>query len=172
MRYITLITLISLLFVGCASDTYKLDPQYDPLKEIRQGTIETVGLKDTGARTIGTTMWVKDLDKWLEDREPGSTRFHAIVTHEQTHARRQQEQGLSIWIGRYLTDADFAWKEEQIGWYRQIVILIGNGYVISPEGIALTLSNYRVATGSIVSYGDALRWVYDVMGGRWKPEGE
>lgn len=43
-----------------------------------------------------------------------------LIIHEQTHIKRQNEQGLDIWVHNYLNDDEFRLKEEIIAYLAQI----------------------------------------------------
>lgn len=167
MRHLILAALL-LLPVGCSSyDTFDLDPKWEPLEQISERP-DMLG-SDTQATTIGHTVYVEDLDKWLLERPVGSPRFDAILLHEQVHSVRQLDAGVTVWLAQYLTDTDFMWEEERIGWYEQLRELQRRGARVDVGGVARTLHNYRNLRGRMVSYQDALQWVNDVIAGRWTP---
>lgn len=177
MRKFVLLVLMSLFSAGCTSignkegSTFLLPEEYRPLEEISERGF-LMGLVITGDSTIttvGKTAYVEDLEKWLAERPVGSLRFRAVVRHEQEHSRRQLDAGVKRWLARYLSDAEFAWLEEQIGWYWQLRILQQGGARINVDGVAKTLAGYKIATGGIVSFEDAKQWVSDVLAGRWSP---
>ncbi len=162
-----LLIMVVLLVSGC-SHAHKLDSQYRPLEQIR----ESVMRPGTGITTLGKSCYVRDLDEWLEKHPPGSPLFHAIMLHEQLHAQRQLDMGLTKWLGRYLTDLSFMRDEELRGWYLQIQEYRRRGLQVSPEGVAKALSDYQSFAGRMMSYEDALTWIRDVLAGRWQPAKE
>lgn len=163
-----ILTLLLLLPLGCSSyDHMSLDPKWEPLEEIRERP-DMLG-NESMATTIGHTLYVEDLDKWLLLRPVGSGRFNAILLHEQLHAVRQLDTGVTAWVARYATDTDFMWEEEQRGWYLQLKELQRRGLQVDVGGTARTLHNYRNLIGRMVHYEDAAQWVNDVLAGRWTP---
>lgn len=158
--------LLLLLFLSACS-SMDLDDEWRPLTEIRESRAVAVGLSDSGARTIGRTIYVNDLDEFL-DRHPEPL-FSAVLHHERVHAIRQAEEGLAEWISRYLVDRDFMWEEEQVGWYAQLIYMRNHGLQIIPEAVANVLHGYSNAEGTMVGFAEALQWVQDVLAGRWEP---
>lgn len=157
--------LLVFLAVGCTSQN--LGGEWRPLERITASKI--LSPSKTGARTIGSTVYVYDLKTWLAQHpEPLLT---AVLKHEQVHAHRQLNypDGETRWIQRYLTDPAFAWEEEQVGWYEQITYARAHGVVFIPEGLAKALSDYRTLAGPMVSYDEALAWVRAVISGHWHP---
>jgi len=155
-----------LLFSGCAA-TRSVEPEYAPIKTMseRPWYASFLGGENT-ITTIGDTVYVGDLDEWMEKRPAGSPRYDSIMSHEMVHSYRQQKEGTTGWLARYLRDKSFRWEEEQLGWYVQIRMYRRYGLRPNPEGIAKTLAGY---SPSMVSYEEALQWVRDVLSGRWKP---
>ena len=153
---------------GCSSQVHIVDEQYRPLEKVAETAIP----RGSWLTTVGKTCYVNDLDEWLERNPPGSISYHGTLIHEREHTVRQLAYGLSAWIGRYLSDRAFMWAEEAIAWYIELRYYIQRGMRIDVEGVARSLSNYKNATGSMINYDDALRWVQDVVAGRWKPSEE
>lgn len=149
------------LLAGCGS--LDVPAQYRPLETMREGN----PFGATAATTVGSTVYVQDLDDWRDRLE--TPRVRALLLHERVHAERQFERGTARWIWAYLTSREFAWREEQLGWYVQIQELRRGGETVSPEGIAKLLVSYRHPAGELVSYEEALAWVQDVLAGRWSP---
>lgn len=160
--------LASLLFViGCSSAEYDIEATYLPLKQIRERPDFLAS--DTVITTIGDTIYVADLDKWLSKYEPGSALFRSKLNHEQIHAVRQFDKGLTEWLAKYMTDTSFMWAEEQYGWYKEIITLRDSGFVVNPAAIAVVLKGYKNFVGKMVSYDQALEWVQAVLSGNWTP---
>ncbi len=147
---------------------HRVDPRYAPVEAIvERPTLP--GLSSTVATTIGTKVYVADLDGWLKRHPPGSATYDAVLLHEQVHARRQLAAGVDPWVQRYLHDRAFMWDEEQRGWYVQLQHLRQQGLGIDVQAVARNLSKYRNLTGPMVSYDDALAWTEAVLAGRWTP---
>ncbi len=167
-----------LALTGC--QTYDLGPEWSPLNQIvERPSLPFAG--DGASSTVGTKVYVVDLDGWLKDFPPGSVEFEAILQHEQVHARRQfRYQGLpgelakTAWIARFVSDRKFMWEEERLGWFMEITHRQINGRW--PSGwtvrIAKALSSrYKTITGKpMVSFDEAKAWIEDVLAGKWKPE--
>lgn len=175
MKNWIVLTLACILFAGCTSagKTFDLPAKYAPLKHLKaRSEIPGLGLAIRSASTIttlGESAYVKDVDEWLKKNPPAGRRFHSIMRHEQEHSKRQLATGTKKWVSKYLFSKSFAWKEEQIGWYYELTLLKSYGFQVNIVGVAKTLSGYTIATGKIVSFEEALKWVEDVMAGRWKP---
>lgn len=163
----TRIWLLILLLSICGCKTLDLDPKWAPLKHVKQSL--TLSPSSTGARTIGDTVYVRNLSKWL-DAHPEPL-FTALLLHEQEHSKRQfaYDGGHWAWIGRYVTDTDFMWDEEQRGWYLQIKHARSRGAQIVVDKLAKSLSDYRNLAGSMVSESDARAWINAVLSGAWHP---
>ena len=152
--------LIALISVGCAN-TYDLEEKWAPLEQI----VERPG-NDLWMTTIGKHIYLSDLDAWLERNPPDSIRFNSHLSHEHVHSIRQHQEGVTSFLAKYLTDQDFRWKEEQLGWYVSIKLYRRNGWLAYPENIADSLASYRPKLGERE---DLLKWVQDVISDRWKP---
>lgn len=177
MRKLLLIVLL-LLSPGCASmmdsgtgrEAHQLDMAWRPLLTIseRPRVVRDLG-SDTAITTVGKHCYVRDLEEWLGRYPIDSGKFKAVMRHEQEHSIRQLEVGTYLWIARYSYDKEFALLEEQIGYYYGITQRRRFGVRVSAESFARILSRYKILTGSLISYEDALSWVRDVLGGRWLP---
>lgn len=177
--FVIAVLLLPLAAVGCKSQEKEgwasaagfarmdLADEWAPLETLHERP-DMLGSGST-ATTIGHTVYVEDLDEWLADRPIGSPRFNASMMHERLHAERQLATGVIAWIARYVTDTDFMWAEEQLGWYIQIRELRRTGYQLNLPGIAATLHGYRNLRGHMVGTAEALAWVEDVLAGRWVP---
>jgi len=162
------ILLTALLVSGCNLPVYDVEAVYRPLERIKESPLRP----GDGIATVGVTAWVNDLEDWLKKHPSGSPVYHAILMHEREHTVRQLAYGLRPWLKRYLTDTDFMRDEELKGWYIQIQEYRRRGLQPNPEGIAKVLAGYRNIVGQMISYEDALRWVQDVLSGRWTPPAE
>lgn len=156
-----------LLLAGCASP-HALDERWRPLVEVVERPDLLVS--DATATTLGTRVYVADLDAFLERFPPGSAEQEALLLHEREHAVRQLDAGLGPWLARYLNDRAFMWREEQVGWFLQLKHLQAAGRPLFPQVIARTLANYRNIDGRMVSEAKALAWVQAVLAGAWTPE--
>jgi len=167
-----ILSLLALVLIsGCAStESFELDKKWEPLEAIteRPEIVSNLG-SDTAITTVGRYCYVKDLDEWLARVQPGTAKFEGILRHEQEHARRQLDTGTWLWISRYGVDKDFALEEEQRGYYYEITERRRLGDLVIPEAYAAVLSNYKILTGRLISYEDALNWVRSVLSGQWVP---
>ena len=170
-RLLSLLLLVLLLLVllpaGCVTSPHRLDPKWSPLVEVVQRP--DLVISSTASTTIGTRIYVADLDLWLQRYPPGSAEYTALLLHEREHSIRQHQLGVGEWLARYLRDTDFMWREEQLGWAHELTHLQSNGKPIFPRAIAAALSDYRNFTGAMVGYPDALDWVGGVLSGTWTP---
>jgi hypothetical protein len=166
VRNLLLVLLVTL--VGCAGREHKLDASYAPLDRITERP--NVGIAETAVTTIGDTVYVVDLKKWLAENAPGSLTYHATLLHEQEHARRQFDRGLVRWLASYMTDSDFMWREEQRGWYLELRALRAGGANILVDVVADSLASYKTITGKdMVKFDAAKAWVQAVLAGQWAP---
>lgn len=147
---------------------HRVDPRYAPIEAIVERA-PLPGLSRTAATTIGTKVYVADLDDWLARHPPGSPPYEAVLLHEQVHAQRQVAAGVDPWIQRYLSDRAFMWAEEQRGWYVQLRHLRQRGLGVDAAAVARNLTTYRNLAGAMVSYDEALEWTRAVLEGRWAP---
>lgn len=155
-----LLILAALALTACAGDRYRLDEKWAPLRYVQEGGPLPVGLGNEGARTVGDTVHVRDLEAF-RSALPGPL-LDAVLTHEQVHAQRQEAAGVLTWIARYLTDRGFALEEEQLGWEAQIRYLRRHGHVVDLRAVARALSRYYGPWGRLVSEEEALRWAEGV----------
>lgn len=152
-----LFLLLVLFLSACSADIYKLGPEWKPLKQIVERDLPFVA--DNATTTIGTNVYTVNLEKWLTRHPPGSAAFKALLSHEQVHAARQEKHGLASWLFAYLTDKDFKWEEEKLGWEQEIRISRRNGIEKRDEIYAAILANdYQ----GMVSYNEALEWVRSI----------
>lgn len=156
------------LMNGCAA-THDLSKEYDPLTTVseRPWYASWIGGSESLITTVGDTAYVKDLDVWLEARPVDSPRYRNVLMHERVHSYRQSQRVLAGWLKDYLTNPEFQWYEEQLGWFVQIRLNMRTGVRMNSQGIAKILSGYKP---KMVEYEDALKWVRDVMSGRWQPK--
>lgn len=174
----SLVLLIPLLLLASCT-TYELGSKWSPLSKV----VERPRLpftNNTSTITVGSHLYVTDLDQWLEDYPPGSVEFEALMRHERVHARRQfgymdlpGEVAVWAWIGRYLTDREFMWSEEQLGYYESITHLAAHRQwdTARTNRQATVISDHYKTLGGkrMISFAKARRWIEDVLAGRWKP---
>lgn len=153
-----------------AANELRLDARWAPLEAIVERAA-LPGVSNTAATTIGTKVYVVDLQRWLKRHPQNSPLFEGVMLHEQVHSRRQLAAGVDPWIARYVRDTAFMWAEEQLGWYAELQLLKSRGLAINVKGVAKSLSNYSNLAGDMVTYDEALKWVEAVLAGRWKPPG-
>ena len=162
--------LLSLLLAGCSRDVLRLEPEWAPLVEVVERP--SLVLTDETTTTLGTRLYVANLDGWERRYPEGSVEREALLLHEQEHARRQLAAGLGRWLGRYLNDREVMWAEEQRGYALQIRHLALRGRPVNPQGLAATLHDYRNLEGRMVGYAEALAFVQAVLSGTWVPPPE
>lgn len=169
-----LILALPLFLCGCLSSAkHDLDLAWRPLEEIRERPAVMQDIEPKGAiTTIGKRCYVSDLDDWLNRYPPGSTKYLAVLRHEQEHSRRQLDTGVWSWVARYGVDKDFALAEEKIGFYYEMTERRRLGEWVNPETYARSLSKYKILSGSLISYDEALAWANDVFAGRWTPSND
>jgi len=176
MFYHRVLTAVAILCVGCGSmdspptygDTRDVEVSYRPLETMSERP--DVVLSSSALTTVGNVVYTANLSKWLRENPPGSSTYHATMLHEQAHSERQLRAGVMSWIAKYMTDADFMWREEQIGWYREIRALVASGHNIDLEAVAASLSAYRTIGGArMVSHVEAREWAFSVVTGQWSP---
>lgn len=137
------------LLAGCK--TVDLPEQYRPLTTLSEGNF----LGDHTATTVGTTVYVEDLSDW----DLADPKIHAVLLHERVHAVRQLDSGVASWAWDYLTDPDFAWAEEKLGWAVQIAEWRRVGIQWDARALAKVLHNYPHPLGPIVSEEEAYQWL-------------
>jgi len=170
--------LILLLLAGCK--TYDLGPEWKPLTTVIQRPSLPFA-SDSATTTMGSHVYVVNLEGWLLTYPPGSVEFVALMRHEREHARRQYrylglpgELALSAWIARYLTDREFMWAEEQAGFYQALKWLQAAG-LWPPQRTAHVAhdmsSLYKTAAGTpMVSEAEARAWIEAALDGSWAPQ--
>lgn len=156
-----LLILAALALTACAGDRDRLDERWTPLRYVQEGGPVPLGLPDSGARTVGDTVHVQNLGAFYAAL-PGVL-LEAQLAHEQVHAQRQAADGVMAWLSRYLTDRDFAWREEQRGWEAQIRYLREHGQRVDIGAVAKAMAKYWGPWGRLVSEEDALRWAAAVQ---------
>jgi len=165
MRNIAFI--VALLLLGGCATTRDVEPKYRPIETMAERP--SLG-GDSIITTVGKTVYVGNLEKWMVDHPAGSPRYDSIMLHEKVHSYRQLKgglPGLTFWLGKYLSDQSFRWKEEQLGWYVQLKMYQRYGLQINAEGVGRVLAGY---IPKLVDYDEALQWVRDVLSSRWKPQ--
>lgn len=96
--------------------------------------------------------------------------FEAVLLHEQVHSVRQLDHGVTSWIAKYLTDAEFMWDEESRAWYIELRHLWARGLQVDVGGVARNLHRYRTIFGEgMIDYEEATAWVQAVLDGSWEP---
>lgn len=160
--------LLIAILTGCGS-TVELDEQWRPLRYMTESKTLAVG---ANARTIGETMFVRDLEEW-ETRHPYPLDA-GVYTHERVHTIQQQDypDGIWKWIARYLTDTGFMWRAEQDAHYAHIQFLRQHGVAIVVDSWAEKLASYWNTVGRMVTEQDAAEWLRSVLDGSWTPEVE
>lgn len=153
---------------AASADEHPLEGRWRPLVKVVERP-SLPGLSERATTTVGDTVYVADLERWLAEHPPGDPRYDAVLLHEQVHARRQGEQGLEGWLDRYLNDRAFMWSEEQLGWYEQIQELKRRGLGIDAAALARNLAGYGNLAGPMVSEQEARAWVDAVLAGQWRP---
>jgi hypothetical protein len=164
-----LLVLVLALLCGCS--TYELGDRYAPITEL----VDRPNI-DFGGRltTINNKVYVRDLEGWLEEVKDQPDRFHAVMLHEQVHARSQAAypSGWKMWIHKYTTNTDFMRQEELKAYYAEIQYYRSRGYGIDREGIIETLSGsvYRTIYGNhMMTKEEAAQWIDAVLEGKWTP---
>lgn len=157
-----------LLTLGC--NTFDLDKKWLPLEQmVERPHIDGMTYITT---TVGTKIYRENIDKYLAENPPGSPGFDSLLYHEQVHSKRQLKMGFLKWVSKYGADVEFMWREEQLGYYASLMEKRKRGVHINPESRARSIAKYENLAGKMVSYEDALKWVKDVISGRWKPAEE
>lgn len=152
-----------LLFVlaGCGRSFEIKDAAYAPLVRVEEATDKL--FHDGAKTTILGTIYVTDLDVFIERYPEGSVQRDALFRHEQVHSTRQWTYPGTpgLWLVRYGIDSDFRWEEEKAGWEQEIKVLVKAGEGVDIDRVARAMNeNYRSpAGGRMVSFEDALAWV-------------
>lgn len=158
------------LLAGCNGPTYQLEPRWAPLIKVQQTTDKLVADKTT--TTIGDTCYCNDLKQWLQDYQPGTVEYEAVLSHERVHAQRQGsfDGQAEAWLTKYALDVNFRWAEEKLGWTEEITRLVQGGRSVNPQEVASWLNqNYDGPVGGrMVSYEDALAFVQATMNAAWQ----
>lgn len=157
-----LLAALLLALAGCSLERLELPAEFRPLTSMSEGN----PVSKSGAATLGTVVYVQDMDDWRD--RMGTVRVRAMLLHEREHAIRQHELGVGVWLARYATSRSFAWREERAGWVVQIQQLQAGGELVSPEALAALIHDYWHPLGKLVSYAEALQFVRDVLAGRTK----
>lgn len=165
-----LLVLVILMLAGCNGDIHQLDPEWLPLEDVRErpALFSDLG-SETSTTTIGSHAYVRDLDDWLLRYIPGTPKYLALLAHERVHARRQLDEGVALWIARYLYDKEFALLEEQIGYYWEITERRRLGDSMNVDITAAILSGYKNLSGKLISFPEARNWILQVLTGQWLP---
>lgn len=158
-----LVAPIALLLLGCERP-YRLEERWRPLVEVVERPRALGG--DVLATTIGTRVYVPDLDAWKKEFPADSPQREALLIHEREHAVRQFRMGLGPWLARYLRDRRFMWQEEQRGWELHLRALVAAGAPVDTHGVARSLAGYRNLAGPMVDYEEALAWAESVVSAR------
>lgn len=158
MRALLVVLLLAL--AGCSLERLDLPAEFRPLTSMSEGN----PVSKSGSATLGTVVYVQNMDDWRDRLD--SVRVRAMLLHERTHAIRQHELGVGVWLARYATSRSFAWREERAGWVVQIRALQAGGELVSPEALAALIHDYWHPLGRLVSYAEALQFVRDVLAGR------
>jgi hypothetical protein len=116
--------------------------------------------------TVGKSVYIANLDSWLERNPPESVMFGIKMAHEHVHSIRQHEAGVTNFLALYLSNQNYRWKEEQLGWYVGMKLLRKHGYQVSAERVIASLSSY---TPKLADPEEIRQWVMDVLRGVWKP---
>lgn len=177
MRRAAALLLVVLALAGCKCQS--IDGDYGPLTKICERPKLPYG-SNTAYTTLGAHIYTTSLDTFNEDYPPGSPDLEALLRHERVHAKRQfhyqgmpGEIALWAWVARYVTDAKFMWREEQLGYYESIRHLQANGLWHNARTYAQAEAmhdTYKTIGGKhMVSFDDAVAWITDVLNGVWTP---
>ncbi len=163
-----LLTLLVLLLIMAGCTTHPIPERYRPLEELSQ---RPWWLGGNAMTTIGTTLWVRDIDSYLRRKPEGGALYVGDMIHERIHSLRMGNIFSTGWfLLQYIFSTDFMWEEERIGWYFQIIYLKSKGLLMTPEYTATFLQTYDNLTGHMISREDAVQWSKDVYSGKWKPD--
>lgn len=85
--------------------------------------------------TIGHNIFVNQ-EWWQETFDASFDWWHALMLHENEHAKRQQDMGTELWLWKYIWSKQFRWEEEfQADVARWRYLVVEKGYTISDETI-------------------------------------
>jgi hypothetical protein len=152
-----------LLLVGCTSQD--LPDNWEPLTTVVERP-DLPRVSKTVVTTVSPYLFVHDLDDFWEMYPEGSVQLEALRRHEVFHAKRQEEYpaGKIAWLKRYLTDKDFRWNEEKLGYREGWLHLRINGYRLNVDAVAKILSGSGY--NHMTTYDEAKQWIIDVFSGR------
>jgi hypothetical protein len=88
------------------------------------------------------------------------------MSHEHVHSIRQHKEGVSKFLALYMTNQDYRWKEEQLGWYVEIKMFLKKGWTADLDSIVSSLMSY---SPSLAEPEEIKAWVTSVLNGTWKP---
>jgi hypothetical protein len=98
------------------------------IKEVRfKSKIWRVCMEDGVYATIGETMYIDEADWKAYIRDKRTTRLRSLIIHESTHASRQLQIGMSLWMFYYFTSTTFRWEEEKIAYEAEWRVEIADG---------------------------------------------
>jgi hypothetical protein len=147
------------LLVGCSSDpSFELADKWSPLKRIEQSDHVVGG----GAVTIFSTLYVRDLKRWLVSHPEGYLR-DSLLLHEQIHARQElySPGGFFVWFPRYLLSPEYRWEQERPAYEVELRCCRLFEAWINADEWAKTLSGdtYEVFGQKMISFDEAKAWV-------------
>lgn len=145
------IVLSSVLLASCCPTILVLDPEWRPLREVRQDPSVPPDVIHTRLDAAYTA------DVCAFSRIDADER-HAVLLHEQHHAVRQAEDGLDRFLRDYANSSTFRWAEESAGWRLQVQDYVRRGVKFDPVVIARFLSEQY---DSMIGFGPALAWVIE-----------
>jgi len=152
-----------LLILGCTTGrNVKLDPKWAPLSSVEEGKdkLFTEGM----ITTIGHHCYVTSMKDWLAAYPEGSVEREALLRHEQVHAKRELAAGLPIWLTQYITDKNFRWYEEQLGFEQEIRYLVKNGRLFNIANFAAGVSReYESLGGQMCNHQEAVDWATQLL---------
>lgn len=137
--------LLLALGIGCQSpEVIELDARFMPLQRLRQAQVP--GLGEGMVATIYTEVLTRDLGALLDAYPQGSVELEALLLHEREHSFR--EFANPLFLGEYAASSAIRWREEKIGWGKEIEVLRAHGKAIDAEWVAQTLAGpaYRGMT--------------------------
>lgn len=161
LKYALMLLLV--FFVGCTTGrNIQLTSEWAPLIAVEEGTDKLFAEGMT--TTIGHYCYVADLAQWQQSYPEGSVEREALLRHEQLHAKREFATGLPLWLAQYVTDKNFRWHEEQLGYEQEIRWMLKNGRQFNPQPFAVVVSHdYKSLGGQMCTYDEALQWANDLL---------